>query len=176
MVGRKEGQPLSKTFATPKGLLPPREPPPTEEKRGGVDNVIALDPRIWVCCNHVSCAARSILTELHQSMNKDSRELEEAINRFAKEFKKLSQARGQKERNVKLQHYQDSERIFDIMKDREVPAGIPIHTLMSTNGLQQLREDFPQVHCEKVLEADAPQQHSLSKSWQLVLTGMPGST
>ena len=49
------------------------------------------------------------------------------------------------------------------MKDREVPAGIPNHTLMSTNGLQQLREDFPQVHCEKVLEADTPQQHSLSK-------------
>ena len=158
--------------------------------------MIALDRRIWVCCY----AARSILTELHESMNKDSRELEEAINRFDKEFKKLSQPKDQKERNVKwqqlfksgapkalgdvflavigaiamdsdyfeaeqlmLQHYQDSERIFDIMKDREVHAGIPNHTLMSTNGLQQLREDFPQVRCEKVLEADTPQQHSLSK-------------
>ena len=133
-------------------------------------------------------------------MNKDSRELEEAINRFAKEFQKLSQPKDQEERNVKwqqlfksgapkalgdvflavidaiamdsdyfeaeqlmLQHYQDSERIFDIMKDREVPAGIPNHTLMSTNGLQQLREDFPQVHCERVLEAATLQQHSLSK-------------
>ena len=69
VVGHKEGQPLSKTFATPKGLPPPRAPPPTEENRGGVDNVIALDRRIWVCCY----AARSILTELHESMNKDSR-------------------------------------------------------------------------------------------------------
>ena len=156
VVGQKEGQPLSKTFATPKGLPPPRAPPPTEENRGGVDNVIALDRRIWVCCNHVSYAARSILTGLHESMNKDSRELEEAINRFAKEFEKGSQPKDQKERNVKwqqlfksgapkafcdvflavigaiamdsdyfeaeqlmLQHYQDSERIFDIMKDRE---------------------------------------------------------
>jgi len=203
VVGHKEGQPLAKTFATPKGLPPPRAPAPTEENRGGVDNVIALDRRIWVCCNHVSYAARSILTELHESMNKDSRELEEAINRFAKEFKKLSQPKDQRERNVKwqqlfksgapkalgdvflavigaitmdsdyfeaeqlmLQHYQDSEQIFELMKNREVPAGIPNHTLMSTNGLRQLREDFPQVHCEKVLEADTPQQHSLSKELQ----------
>ncbi|CAE7629969.1 SEC14L1 [Symbiodinium sp. KB8] len=156
VVGHKEGQPLSKTLATPKGLPPPRAPPPTEENRGGVDNVIAPDRRIWVCCHHVSYAARSILTGLHESMNKDSRELEEAINRFAKEFEKRSQPKDQKERNVKwqqlfksgapkafcdvflavigaiamdsdyfeaeqlmLQHYQDSERIFDIMKDRE---------------------------------------------------------
>ncbi|CAE7500450.1 SEC14L1 [Symbiodinium sp. CCMP2456] len=98
VVGHKEGQTLPKTFATPKGLPLPRAPPPTEENRGAVDNVIALDRRIWVCCNHVSYAARSILIELHESMNKDSRELEEAINRFAKEFKKLSQAMDQKER------------------------------------------------------------------------------
>ncbi|CAE7217129.1 unnamed protein product, partial [Symbiodinium sp. KB8] len=108
----------------------------------------------------------------------------EAINRFAKEFKKLP--KDQKERNVKwqqlfksgaiamdsdyfeaeqlmLQHYQDSrgERIFEIMKDREDFWGL-LRGFCGTNGLQQLREDFPQVHCEKVLEADTPQQHSLS--------------
>ena len=51
--------------------------------------------------NHVSFAARSILTELHESMDKDSRELEEAVSRFAKEFKKLSQPKDQRERSVK---------------------------------------------------------------------------
>ena len=34
-------------------------------------------------------------------MDKDSRELEEAVSRFAKEFKKLSQPKDQRERSVK---------------------------------------------------------------------------
>ncbi|CAE7480755.1 unnamed protein product [Symbiodinium necroappetens] len=105
------------------------------------------------------------------------RELEEAINRFAKEFQKLSQPKDQEERNVKwqqlfksgapkalgdvflavidaiamdsdyfeaeqlmLQHYQDSERIFDIMKDREVPAGIPNHSTCGKTFAGTLRE------------------------------------
>ena len=146
-------------------------------------------------------------------MNKDSRELEEAINRFAKEFQKLSQPKDQEERNVKwqrlfksgapkalgdvflavidavamdsdyfeaeqlmLQHYQDSERIFDIMKDREVPAGIPNHTLMSTNGLQHLREDFRRYTARGSLRRLRYSSIPYRKSWQVVLTGMPGFT
>ena len=37
-----------------------------------------------------------------------------------------------------LEHYQDSEELFQLMKNRGLPAGIPVHDIMSTNGLRQL--------------------------------------
>ena len=192
VVTHKETQPLPTTFATPKGLPLPRASLAIEENPGGVDNDTALTQRIWACCNHVNYAAKSVVLELHKTMNQDSVELKTANKRFAQQFAKVSQ---QKDRWRRLFELGAPKALGDLFLavigaitmdsdccDAEAlmqkhyeeserifeilqdgKFGIPEHTLLSTNGLLQLQRDFPEGYCEKILDADTPSQLCLSR-------------